>query len=150
MQTVTERPRTSSARSASAKKGALSPLGSPLARKPVLGDGGIFAKNGKKDLGLAVLTALSIAGIHSAVNPSLFTLRSFAARPEARAAAVQGLWIGLGASIVASGAILFVFDGWVPAAVGAATGVGLFLVGMWAVHSPPLPTMPLIQEQVGP
>jgi|SRR5579871_6746516 len=98
-------------------------------------------------LGLSILSALSIAGIHSAVNPSYFTLRSFAAQPQAKGAAQEGLWIGLGLSTAASVAIGLVFDEWIPAIISQATAVLLFGVGMYAVNSPPLITIPPIQNQ---
>ena len=98
-------------------------------------------------LGLSILSALSIAGIHSAVNPSYFTLRSFAAQPQAKGAAQEGLWIGLGLSTAASVAIGMVFDEWIPAIISQATAILLFGVGMYAVNSPPLITMPPIQNQ---
>lgn len=98
-------------------------------------------------LGLSILSALSIAGIHSAVNPSYFTLRSFAAQPQARGAATEGLWIGLGLSTAASAAIGLVFDEWVPAIISQATAFLLFGVGLYAVNSPPLITIPPIQAQ---
>lgn len=98
-------------------------------------------------LGLSILSALSIAGIHSAVNPSYFTLRSFAAQPQAKGAAQEGLWIGLGLSSAASVAIGLVFDEWIPAIISEATAILLFGVGMYAVNSPPLITLPPIQNQ---
>lgn len=98
-------------------------------------------------LGLSVLSALSIAGIHSAVNPSYFTLRSFAAQPQARAAAKEGLWIGLALGVVGSAGVGLVFDEWTPAVVSAFVALGLFGVGMYAVNSPPIPTMPPINQQ---
>lgn len=98
-------------------------------------------------LGLSVLSALSIAGIHSAVNPSYFTLRSFAAQPQARKAAEEGLWIGLALGIMGSAGVGLVFDEWTPAIVSALVAAGLFGVGMYAVNSPPIATMPPIQQQ---
>lgn len=102
---------------------------------------------GKELLGVSILSALSVAGIHSAVNPSYFTLRSFAAKPEARGAAEEGLWIGLGAGGLASVAIGLVFDEWIPAAVAGLTAATLFGMGMYAVRSTPLDTVSRIQEQ---
>lgn len=98
-------------------------------------------------LGLSVLSALSIAGIHSAVNPSYFTLRSFAAQPQARKAAEEGLWIGLALGVMGSAGVGLVFDEWTPAIVSVLVAAGLFGVGMYAVNSPPIPTMPPIQQQ---
>lgn len=101
----------------------------------------------KETMGIAILSALSIAGIHSAVNPSYFTLRSFAAQPEAKAKAREGLWIGLGLSTVASLGLYLVFEEWVPAIVAEATAVALFGIGLYAVEQDPLPTMPPIERQ---
>lgn len=98
-------------------------------------------------LGLSVLSALSIAGIHSAVNPSYFTLRSFAAQPQARKAAEEGLWIGLALGVMGSAGVGLVFDEWTPAIVSVLVAAGLFGVGMYAINSPPIPTMPPIQQQ---
>lgn len=98
-------------------------------------------------LGLSVLSALSIAGIHSAVNPSYFTLRSFAAQPQAKAAATEGLWIGLALGIAGSVGVGLVFDEWTPAVVSALVAAGLFGVGIYAINQPPLPTVPPIEQQ---
>lgn len=101
----------------------------------------------KETMGIAILSALSIAGIHSAVNPSYFTLRSFAAQPEAKSKAREGLWIGLGLSTVAAVGLYLVFEEWIPALVAEATAVALFGIGMYAVGQEPLPTMPPIERQ---
>lgn len=98
-------------------------------------------------LGLSVLSALSIAGIHSAVNPSYFTLRSFAAQPQARVAAKEGLWIGLALGVAGSAGVGLVFDEWTPAIVSTLVALGLFGVGMYAINQPPIPTMPPINQQ---
>jgi len=91
--------------------------------------------NGASELGLAVLSALSIAGIHSAINPSFFTLKAFARKPEERANAIQGLWIGLGLGTAASVAIYAVFRRLVPAIISEAAALALFGIGMAAVKS---------------
>ena len=98
-------------------------------------------------LGLSILSALSIAGIHSAINPSYFTLRSFAAQPQARGAAIEGLWIGLAASTAASAAIWLVFDELIPAIVSQATAIILMGIGYAAVTAEPLNTIPAIEQQ---
>lgn len=106
------------------------------------------AKGGTEEvLALSVLSALSIAGIHSAINPSLFTLMSFASKPEAKARAMKGLWIGLGASTIASVAIYGVFKMMLPAIISEATAIALFASGVWAVHQPPADSIPLIERQ---
>jgi hypothetical protein len=91
--------------------------------------------NGASELGLAVLSALSIAGIHSAINPSFFTLKAFAKKPEERANAIQGLWIGLGLGTAASVAIYAVFRRLIPAIISEASALALFGIGMAAVKS---------------
>lgn len=101
----------------------------------------------EEELALAVLSALSIAGVHSALNPSVFTLLSFATKPEARKRAMTGLWIGLGASTLASGAIYLVFKKVLPAVIAEATAIGLFMSGVWAVNQAPSTEIPQIQEQ---
>src|SRR6188508_13182 len=78
---------------------------------------GAISKDDKQSLGIAVLSALSIAGLHSAVCPSYFTMKTFASQPEARERAMEGLWISLGLSTLASGAIYFIFDEWLPAII---------------------------------
>lgn len=98
-------------------------------------------------LGLSILSALSIAGIHSAVNPSYFTLRSFASKPEAKGMAKEGLWIGLGLSTLASVAIWWVFDETIPAVISEAVAVALFGIGLYAVNATPLDSLPAIQNQ---
>ena len=101
----------------------------------------------EEELALAVLSALSVAGIHSAINPSLFTLLSFATKPEAQSRAMKGLWIGLGASTVASAAIYVVFKKWMPAIISEATAIALFVAGIWAVHQKPTDAIPAIEQQ---
>jgi hypothetical protein len=98
-------------------------------------------------LAISVLSALSIAGVHSALNPSLFTLLSFAGKPEARVRAMKGLWIGLGVSTLASLAIWKIFDDWMPATISEVTAVGLFAAGVWAINQPPATDVPAIQNQ---
>lgn len=102
---------------------------------------------GNSVMGISILSALSIAGIHSAVNPSYFTLRSFASKPEARKVATEGLWIGLGLGLLGSFALYKVFNRAVPALVSAATAAGLFGVGLYAVNAPELKSMPPIENQ---
>jgi hypothetical protein len=101
----------------------------------------------KQNLGIAVLSALSIAGLHSAVCPSYFTMKTFASQPEARDRAMEGLWISLGLSTVASGALYLIFDEWLPAIVSQATALALFGISVKAIHSPPPQTIPPIEKQ---
>lgn len=115
----------------------------PWRAGPMLGDAGDTGDR----LAIAVLSALSIAGIHSAINPSVFTLLSFASKPEAQARAMKGLWIGLGASTLASGAIYYIFKDWMPAILSEVTAIALFGTGVWAVNQPPAKDVPAIQNQ---
>lgn len=98
-------------------------------------------------LGVAVLSALSIAGLHSAVCPSYFTMKTFASQPEARQRAMEGLWISLGLSTLASGALYFIFKSWTPALVAEATALALFGISVAAIHSEPPKTIPPIEKQ---
>jgi hypothetical protein len=98
-------------------------------------------------MAISVLSALSIAGVHSALNPSLFTLMSFAARPEAKQRAMTGLWIGFGASTAASLAIWVIFEDWLPALVSEATAGVLFFAGVWALKQPTPASIPAIEQQ---
>ena len=106
------------------------------------------AKNGgSEELGIAVLSALSVAGIWSAINPSYFTFRAFASKPEARARAREGIWIGLAAGTLLSGAIWFAFKDSLAAILSEVTTLGLFGLSMYAVASPPTDEIPAIQDQ---
>lgn len=114
------------------------------------GMGKVAETMGNSTMGISILSALSIAGIHSAVNPSYFTLRSFASKPEAKKVATEGLWIGLALGLLGSFALYKVFHRAVPAVVSAATAAGLFGVGLYAVNAPELKSMPAINNQGGP
>jgi hypothetical protein len=100
-----------------------------------------------QELGIAVLSALSVAGIWSAINPSYFTFRAFASKPEARARAKEGIWIGLAAGTLLSGAIWFAFKDSLAAILSEVTTLGLFGLSMYAVDSTPTDEIPAIQNQ---
>lgn len=106
-----------------------------------------LSKDDKQMMGVAVLSALSIAGLHSAVCPSYFTMKTFASQPEARERAMEGLWISLGLSTLASGALYFIFDAWLPAIVAEATALALFGISVAAINSPPPKGIPPIEQQ---
>lgn len=91
--------------------------------------------NGATELGLSIMAALSVAGIHSAISPSLFTFAAFSRKPAEQAIARKTLFVSLGASTVASLGILLVFKRVLPAIIAQATGLGLFALGMVAAHS---------------
>lgn len=105
------------------------------------------ANQSDSQLGLSILSALSIAGLHSAINPSVFTLLTFGSKPEAKKRAMTGLWIGLAASTVASAAILMVFKETMPAIIGEVTAIALFGTGVWAINQTPTETIPSIENQ---
>jgi len=98
-------------------------------------------------MGIAILSALSVAGLHSAICPSYFTQRTFASQPEAKSYAIEGLWISLGVSTLASAGLYFVFDKWLPAIVAEATALALFGIGILAVQSKPAVTVPPMEKQ---
>lgn len=101
----------------------------------------------RQEMGLAILSALSISGLHAAICPSWFTMASFASQPEAQERAMKGLWISLGASSLASLGLYFVFNKWLPAIVGEATALALFGIGVWAINAKPPETIPPIEQQ---
>ncbi len=98
-------------------------------------------------LGVAVLAAISITSVHSAVCPSYFTMKTFASQPEARERAMEGLWISLGLSTLTSAALYFVFKNWLPAIISEATALALFGIGVAAINSEPPATIPPIEKQ---
>jgi hypothetical protein len=110
---------------------------------------GLESAADRQEMGLAILSALSISGLHAAICPSWFTMASFASQPEAQERAMKGLWISLGASTLASAGLYFVFNKWLPAIVGEATALALFGIGVWAIHSKPPETIPPIEQQSG-
>lgn len=117
-------------------------LGAPHARM-----GALMSKEQKQNMGLAMMSALSIAGLHSAICPSYFTMKTFASQPEARSRAMEGLWISLGVSAAAAAALYFVFDDWVPPIAAAATALALFGISVAAINSKPPEGIPPIEKQ---
>lgn len=98
-------------------------------------------------LGVAVLSAISIAGIHSAICPSYFTMKTFASQPEAKARSMEGLWISLGVSAVTSASLYWVFKSWMPVLFAGATSLLLFGIGVAATNSEPPKNIPPIEKQ---
>lgn len=116
----------------------------PAASRPRLG---MLEGNGSTDLGLSLMAVMSVAGIHSAISPSLATFSSFfSTTPQEQAIARRTLYISLGASAMTALGILLVFQRWTPALVGMAAGLGLFGLGMHAVHSKP-PTVSTMEDR---
>lgn len=99
-------------------------------------------------LGVAVLSAISIAGIHSAICPSYFTMKTFASQPEAKERSMEGLWISLGVSTLTSLSLYFVFKNWMPVIFSQATALLLFGIGVAATNSEPPKTIPPIEKQM--
>lgn len=112
-----------------------------------LGNVDVTTSEGRQMMGIAIMSALSIAGLHSAICPSYFTLKAFSGQPEAKTRAMEGLWISLGVSTLASAGLYFVFNRWLPAIVSEATALLLFGIGAYAVHSKPAETIPPIEQQ---
>lgn len=98
-------------------------------------------------LGVAVLSAISIAGIHSAICPSYFTMKTFASQPEAKERSMEGLWISLGVSTITSLSLYLVFKDWMPVIFAEATALLLFGIGVAATQSEPPKTIPPIEKQ---
>ena len=98
-------------------------------------------------LGVAVLSAISIAGIHSAICPSYFTMKTFASQPEAKARSMEGLWISLGVSALTSASLYWVFKSWMPVIFAGATSLLLFGIGVAATNAEPPKNIPPIEKQ---
>jgi len=98
-------------------------------------------------LGVAVLSAISIAGIHSAICPSYFTMKTFASQPEAKERSMEGLWISLGVSTITSLSLYLVFKNWMPVIFAEATALLLFGIGVAATNAEPPKTIPPIEQQ---
>jgi hypothetical protein len=101
----------------------------------------------EEDLGIAVLAALSISGLHAAIVPSYFTMVTFASQPEARSRAMDGLWISLVASSLASVAIYGVWKNLPSAITAEATALALFGIGVYAINKQPPKGIPPIEKQ---
>jgi hypothetical protein len=114
-------------------------LGCPCSKSRDYGLGDLRknGSNGVADLGLSLMSITSIFSVHASISPSFATFRSFFSKtPEERAIATQTLLLSLGASTVSSLGIYLVFKRWVPAIAAEIAGVGLFALGMYAVHAP--------------
>lgn len=115
-----------------------------------LGRGAMMGKLSEADtqmLGVAVLSAISVAGIHSAICPSYFTMKTFASQPEAKQRSMEGLWISLAVSSLTSASLYFVFKSWMPVIFAGATSLLLFGIGVAATNSEPPKTIPPIEQQ---
>lgn len=109
---------------------------------------GVTGANGAADLGLSLMAAMSVASVWSSISPSYFTYKAFASKSEEeRAVARKTLYISLAASTLTSLGIFLVFKKLMPAIVGQAAAVGLFALGMHAVHSEPLSVSTMEQKR---
>lgn len=104
--------------------------------KPVMHSMGSFGKtDSASDLGLSLLAITSIFSVHASISPSYATFSSFFSKtPEERAIARETLYLSLGASTLSSLGIYLVFGRLIPAIAAELAGVGLFALGMYAVH----------------
>lgn len=100
-----------------------------------------------QEVGLAILSALSITSVWSAVCPSFFTFQTFGTQPEARPRAQKTCWIGFALSSATAGAIWLVFDEILPALVAEATALALLGISMYAINSEAPKTIPPIEKQ---
>lgn len=100
-----------------------------------------------QEVGLAILSALSITSVWSSVCPSYFTFKTFGTQPEARPRAEQTCWIGFALSTATAGAIWLVFDEFIPALVAEATAIALLGISMYAIRSEAPKTIPPIEKQ---
>lgn len=87
-------------------------------------------------LGASVLSAISVAQIHTLLNPSHAELRDWASDPEKVEAAKQGLGAALALELAASGLISLAFKDWIPGAVSGSLSLALFFLGQEALKSP--------------
>lgn len=89
-----------------------------------------FLKNGrqKEEIGLSLLGSISAFSIHSAVNPSFFTIKAFATENHEENIRF-GMNVGLILNGILSGGILLAYGkkGMIPALITGATGVGLYI-----------------------
>jgi hypothetical protein len=123
----------------------------PRYRPPSWRPAGLGKPGGTKEaVGLAILSALSITSVWSAVCPSYFTLATFGSQPEARARAKKGCWIGFGLSTATAAAIYLVFDELLPALVAEATAAALLGISLYAIDSEPPKMVPPIERQQEP
>jgi len=85
--------------------------------------------------GVTLLSAVSVAGLHAAVSPSLASLRVMSKKPDEKSAAQTGLWWGLGLSLAAATGLWFLFDEKLPAYAAGVMGASLFGLGMISLSS---------------
>jgi hypothetical protein len=74
-------------------------------------------------------------------------MATFASQPEAQKRAMDGLWISLVASSIASLAIYGVWKDWTATVVGELTAIGMFGIGVYAINQKPPVGIPPIEKQ---
>jgi hypothetical protein len=100
--------------------------------------GAAIGKDTVEDLGLSLMSITSIFSVHASISPSFATFASFFSQtPQEQAIARQTLYLSLGASTLSALGIYIVFRRWIPAIAAELAGVGLFALGMYAVHNTP-------------
>lgn len=105
-------------------------------------------KNGVADLGLSLMAITSIFSVHASISPSYATFSSFFSQtPREQAIARETLYLSLAASTLSSLGIYLVFKRWIPAVAAEIAGVGLFALGMYAVHNTPPQAEPSAMAQ---
>lgn len=112
--------------------------------------GATIGKDTVEDLGLSLMSITSIFSVHASISPSFATFASFFSQtPQEQAIARQTLYLSLGASTLSALGIFIVFRRWIPAIAAELAGVGLFALGMYAVHNTPpsTSTMNAIRQQ---
>lgn len=89
-----------------------------------------------KVLGSSILSAISVAQIHSLINPAYVQLREQASDPARVAAAKEGLSTSLLIELAAAGLIGYAFESVVPALVAGGLSIGLYAMGNHALETP--------------
>jgi hypothetical protein len=112
------------------------------ARPPFLGQ-----SQAAQEVGLSMLSALSVASVWSSVCPSYFTFSTFASQPAARQRALTTCWIGFGLSSLAAVSIWFIFGEFVPALVAEGTALALLGISLHAINSKPPEGVPPMEKQ---
>lgn len=115
----------------------------PGAAKPLF----LGQSKAAQEVGLSMLSALSVASVWSSVCPSYFTFSTFASQPAARQRALTTCWIGFGLSSAAAASIWFIFGEFVPALVAEGTALALLGISLHAIMSKPPEGVPAMEKQ---
>lgn len=87
-------------------------------------------------LSSSILSAFSVAQIHSLINPSYEDLRNRSSDPVRVAAAEESLNKSLVMELAAAGILGLLFESVTPALVAGGVSVGLYALGQHALKSP--------------